>query len=91
MNIITLDFSNCTDIQQIHDVLQKGLGFPEDYSRKWVDLQAYLEAFCNPSMTIRLRGLSRWPEQHLMARAVMLEAFDEASYEHRGMLVEVHP
>ena len=58
MQTITLDFSECNYIYDIHEVIKNNLDFPDYYGRNLSALWDCLDGYTDEDLCIQLKGIS---------------------------------
>lgn len=61
MNKITLDFTNCKYIGEIHTILKKKFKFPDYYGENLSALWDCLRDYCDEDSTVYIKGVDSLP------------------------------
>ena len=63
---IILDFSQCKNADDIHEVIKKGFGFPECYGENWDALWDFLDDFAiseKKNRNVQVIGIKKLPKE----------------------------
>ena len=89
MEYITLDFTGCRYLGEIHQRLKEGFGFPEYYGENLVALWDCLSYYCDNNLHVYIRGLSDLPEEFNEYISKMIEVFDDVHEETPNITFEI--
>ena len=89
MEYITLDFTGCRYLGEIHQRLKEGFGFPEYYGENLDALWDCLEYYCDYDLHVYIKGLSDLPEEFNGYVIKMIEIFDDVHEETPNITFEI--
>lgn len=89
MKYITLDFTGCKYLGEIHQVLKNRLEFPDYYGENLSALWDCLRYYSNEEMCIYIRGLSSLPTEFDDYMKKVLEIFQRVTSESPNITFEV--
>lgn len=89
MEFITLDFTGCRYLGEIHKILKDKFGFPEYYGENLDALWDCLDNYCDYNLHVYIKGLSDLPEDFNNYIVKMLEVFDDVHEETPNITFEI--
>ena len=89
MEFITLDFTGCRYLGEIHKILKDKFGFPEYYGENLDALWDCLDNYCDYNLHVYIKGLSDLPEDFNNYIVKMLEVFEDVHEETPNITFEI--
>ncbi len=80
MKKITLDFTGCKNMCQIHGIIKEALDFPEFYGANYSALWDCMRDYCN-DMTVEIKGLATLPPDFSDFKEAILNIFKHTARE----------
>lgn len=77
MKTITLDFTECRYLGEIHQVLKEAFGFPDYYGENWDALWDCLRYYSDELMLVQIKGLHTLPQELHAQTGVMVQIFKD--------------
>jgi RNAse (barnase) inhibitor barstar len=81
MDKITLNFTGCKYLGELHKVIKEGFGFPDYYGENWSALWDCLRYYCNSQLKVEIMGVSSLNRDFDESVQVMLEIFNDVHAE----------
>lgn len=89
MKYITLDFTGCKYLGEIHQVLKKQFEFPEYYGENLDALWDCLGYYCRYDLHVYVKGLNSLPKEFDDYMKKVLEIFQRVTSESPNITFEV--
>lgn len=89
MNTITLDFTGCKYLGEIHKILKEKFGFPKYYGENLDALWDCLDNYCDYQLHVRIMGINSLPNEFNEYIYKMLEVFEDVHKETPNITFEI--
>ncbi len=89
MKYITLDFTGCRYLGEIHKVLKEQFEFPDYYGENLDALWDCMRDYCDKNSHVYVKGLSDLPKEFDDYMKRMLEVFDDVHEESPNITFEI--
>ncbi|MEG1879713.1 MAG: barstar family protein [Oscillospiraceae bacterium] len=89
MNTITLDFTGCKYLGEIHKILKEQFGFPEYYGENLDALWDCLRYYCDYELYVYIKGIHSLPIEFDEYVIKMFEVFDDVHEETPNITFEI--
>ena len=89
MNTITLDFSGCKYLGEIHKILKESFDFPGYYGENLDALWDCMRYYCDYNLHVYIKGLNALPDEFSEYIKKMLEVFDDVHDETPNITFEI--
>lgn len=89
MKYITVDFTGCRYLGEIHRRLKEGFGFPDYYGENLDALWDCLDNYCDYDLHIYIKGLSDLPTEFNGYAVKLVEVFDDVCNETPNITFEI--
>lgn len=89
MQTITLDFSECNYIYDIHEIIKINLDFPDYYGRNLSALWDCLDCYTDEDLCIQLKGISSLSSELQEAMIEILAIFERVHKHNPNMTFNI--